>query len=160
MTDPRQPRVHRDALDSDVYPGDPRYLASAVFDEFEDAENAATDLIDEGFPRERISVLLSEESRREYLEIHPELAETEGHVLAQTVVLDEETKAMEGAGVGGTIGGTLGAAAGAIAAAGTALAIPPLGIVVAGPLAAALAGAGAGAAAGGLIGALTGAGMS
>ena len=41
----------------------------------------------------------------------------------------------------------------AVAAAGTSLAIPGLGVVIAGPLAAALAGAGAGAATGGLLGA-------
>jgi len=144
----------------DLYLGDPEYLVSAVFGGFRGAERAVTDLIDEGFPKERISVLLSEESRREYIDVHPELAATEGHVLAHTVALDEESKTMEGAGLGGMIGGTLGAAAGAIVAAGTAVAIPPLGLVVAGPLAAALAGAGAGGAAGSLIGALTGAGMS
>lgn len=160
MTDARKPRVDGETLDDDIFLGDPQYLISAVFEDFDVAEEATAELIEEGFPRERISVLLSEESRREYLEVRPELAETEGHVLAPTVALDEESKTMEGAGVGGTIGGTLGAAAAAIAAAGTVLAIPPLGIVVAGPLAAALAGAGAGAAAGGLIGALTGAGMS
>jgi hypothetical protein len=144
----------------DIYLGDPRYLVSARLDGFRAAEEATADLLDEGFPSERISVLLSEESRREYLEVHPELASTEGHVLAQTVELDEESKTLKGAGAGGLIGGTLGAAAGAIVAAGTSVLIPPLGIVVAGPLAAALAGAGAAGAAGSLIGALTGAGMS
>ena len=44
----------------------------------------------------------------------------------------------------------------AIAAIGTTLALPGLGLVVAGPIAAAIAGAGAGAAGGGLIGALIG----
>jgi hypothetical protein len=42
---------------------------------------------------------------------------------------------------------------------GTALTIPGVGLVVAGPIAAALAGAGAGGATGGLIGALVGAGI-
>ena len=69
------------------------------------------------------------------------------------------TKAAKGAGVGGAIGGTVGAIAAAIAAVGTSIAIPGLGLVVAGPLAAALAGAGAGGAAGGLVGALIGAGI-
>jgi hypothetical protein len=46
--------------------------------------------------------------------------------------------------------------AAAIAAVGTTLAVPGLGLVIAGPLAAALAGAGAGGAAGGLVGALIG----
>ena len=47
-----------------------------------------------------------------------------------------------------------------IAAVGTAIAIPGLGLVVAGPIAAALAGAGAGGATGGLIGLLIGTGMT
>ena len=58
--------------------------------------------------------------------------------------------------MGGAIGGTIGAIAAAVAAIGTSLAIPGLGLVIAGPLAAAIAGAGAGAATGGLIGALVG----
>jgi len=144
----------------DIYLGDPDYLVSARFDGFREAEQATADLLDEGFPADRISVLLTDESRRKYLDVHPELASTEGHVLAQTVELDEESKTLKGAGAGGLIGGTLGAAAGAIVAVGTSVLIPPLGLVVAGPLAAALAGAGAVGAAGSLIGALTGAGMS
>jgi len=61
--------------------------------------------------------------------------------------------------VGAGIGGALGAIAAAVAAIGTSIAIPGLGIVVAGPLAAALAGAGAGGLTGGLVGALVGAGI-
>jgi hypothetical protein len=53
----------------------------------------------------------------------------------------------------------LGAIAAAVAAIGTTLAIPGLGLVIAGPIAAAVAGAGAGAAGGGLIGALIGWGL-
>ncbi len=58
------------------------------------------------------------------------------------------TNAAEVAGVGGAIGGTLGAVVAAFAAVGTSLAIPGLGLIVAGPLAAGIAGAGAGGAAG------------
>jgi hypothetical protein len=68
-------------------------------------------------------------------------------------------KAAEGAGVGGAIGAAAGATLGAIAAIGTSLALPGLGLVIAGPLAAGLAGAGAGSLAGGLIGALVGWGI-
>ncbi|HET7281775.1 MAG TPA: hypothetical protein VFI67_05590, partial [Sphingomicrobium sp.] len=60
---------------------------------------------------------------------------------------------------GGAIGGTFGAIAAAVAAVGTSIAIPGLGLVIAGPLAAAFAGAGAGGAAGGLVGALIGWGI-
>lgn len=66
------------------------------------------------------------------------------------------TKAAEGAGIGGAIGIVLGALAGAVATFGTSLAVPAMGLVLAGPVAAALAGAGAGAAAGGLLGSLVG----
>src|SRR6185369_16437972 len=59
----------------------------------------------------------------------------------------------------GAIGGTVGAVLAAIAAVGTTIAIPGLGLVIAGPLAAAIAGAGAGGAAGGLVGALVGWGI-
>lgn len=138
---------------------EPPHLITAAFDDFGDAEDAVSDLMDEGFGTDRISVLLSQETRSQVLEVHPELREDEGHILAQTVELDVENQALKGAGVGGALGGTLGAAAAAVALVGTSLAIPVLGIVVAGPLAAALAGAGAGGAAGGIIGALTGAGM-
>ena len=66
---------------------------------------------------------------------------------------------MEGAGVGSAIGGTAGAIIGAIAAIGTSVALPGLGLIIAGPLAAALAGAGAGGLTGGLVGALVGSGI-
>ena len=46
-----------------------------------------------------------------------------------------------------------------MAAVGTSVALPGLGLVIAGPVAAALAGAGAGAATGGLVGALIGWGI-
>ena len=55
--------------------------------------------------------------------------------------------------------GTVGAVLAAIAAVGTSIAIPGLGLFVAGPIAAALAGAGAGGATGGLIGLLVGTGI-
>jgi len=138
---------------------EPPHMITAAFDDFGDAEDAVEELVDEGFSTDRISVLLSQETRSQVLEIHPELREEKGHILAQTVELDVENQALKGAGVGSAVGGTLGAAAAAVAAVGTSLVIPGLGIVVAGPLAAALAGAGAGGAAGTIIGALTGAGM-
>lgn len=69
------------------------------------------------------------------------------------------TKAWEGAGKGAAIGGGVGATLGAIAAIGTTLALPGLGLLIAGPIAAALAGGGAGALTGGLVGALVGNGI-
>ena len=78
------------------------------------------------------------------------------HFTAAGTETELGNKAAEGAGVGGAIGGTLGAIAAAIAAVGTTIALPGLGLVIAGPLAAAIAGAGAGAATGGVVGALVG----
>ena len=72
---------------------------------------------------------------------------------------DAGTKAAEGLGAGAVVGGGVGAALAALFTVGAAVAIPGLGLVVAGPIAAALAGAGAGAATGGVIGALVGAGI-
>src|SRR5689334_7603944 len=88
---------------------------------------------------------MSDETRKKYFD--------------DDVTSDLGGKAMKGADAGGAIGGTLGAILAALAAVGTSLAIPGLGIVIAGPIAAALAGAGAGGLTGGVIGALVGAGI-
>ena len=123
-------------------------FVSGVFDHLEDAELAVTALEGRGLPRDRVSVLMSEETRRRY-------ATGDGDRLE----IEKGTKAAEGLGKGGAVGGVLGGVLGALTAIGTSVAIPGLGLVVAGPLAAALAGAGAGGAAGGLLGALIGAGI-
>ncbi|WP_010583594.1 hypothetical protein [Schlesneria paludicola] len=67
--------------------------------------------------------------------------------------------AAEGVGVGGSIGTMVGATLAAIAAVGTALVIPGLNLIVAGPVLAALAGGGAGAVTGGLVGGMVGLGI-
>lgn len=72
---------------------------------------------------------------------------------------EQNTKAPEGAVLGGTSGGLLGGALGLMAGIG-ALALPGLGpFIAAGPLMAALSGAAAGAAVGGITGALVGMGI-
>jgi hypothetical protein len=123
-------------------------FVSGVFDDFENAEQAVATLERRGFGKDQISVLMSDEMRRQYLGDGTERIE-----------IEKGTKAVAGLGTGGAIGGVLGAIVGAVAAAGTTLLVPGLGLVVAGPLAAALAGAGAGGATGGLLGTLVGAGM-
>ena len=105
------------------------------------AEAAVDALLKRGYRKEDISVLMSNETRSKEFGIEP------------------GSKAAAGAGVGGAVGGTVGAVLAAIAAVGTSIALPGLGVVIAGPLAAALAGLGAGAATGGLVGALIGAGI-
>ena len=72
---------------------------------------------------------------------------------------EKNTKAPEGAAVGGVAGGAIGGTLGLLAGIG-ALAIPGLGpLIAAGPIMAALGGMGAGAAVGGLSGALVGLGI-
>jgi hypothetical protein len=122
-------------------------LVTGLFRDRDSAERAYQSVSDRGYGRDDVNVVMSDETRKRYFP-DGSAAETE-----------LGSKAAEGAGVGGAIGGTLGAIAAAVAAVGTSLAIPGLGIVIAGPLAAALAGAGAGGLTGGLVGALIGAGI-
>jgi hypothetical protein len=70
------------------------------------------------------------------------------------------TKGLEGVGMGGGIGTAVGATIGAVLAAGTSVAIPGLGLILAGPIVGALAGAGAGALTGGTLGGLIGLGVT
>lgn len=120
-------------------------MVTGLFRDRDSAEQAYQSLTERGYGRDDVNVVMSDDTRRRHFagEQQTELG----------------SKAAEGAGIGGAIGGTLGAIAAAVAAVGTSVAIPGLGLVVAGPVAAALAGAGAGAATGGLVGALIGWGI-
>lgn len=118
-------------------------MMSVLFHDRKAAENAYQELLDRGFTRDQINVLMSEESRTSFY--------------GRTTVVN--SKATEGTGVGAALGGTAGAIVAAIAAIGTTVVIPGLNLVILGPVAAAIAGAGAGGAAGGLIGGLVGAGI-
>lgn len=119
-------------------------MVTGLFRDRESAERAYQSLSDRGYSSDEINLIMADETRDKYF------PDNSG---SQTEL---GTKAAEGAGVGGAIGGTIGAIAAAIAAVGTSIAIPGLGLVVAGPIAAALAGAGAGGVAGTLVGALVG----
>ncbi|MGC4062529.1 MAG: hypothetical protein QM749_17465 [Aquabacterium sp.] len=120
---------------------------TGLFRDRDSAERAYQSITARGYSSNDVDLVMSDKTR----DLH----------FAQTGTLETElgNKAAEGAGVGGAIGGALGAIAAAVAAIGTTLAIPGLGLVIAGPVAAAVAGAGAGAAGGGLIGALIGWGL-
>jgi len=120
---------------------------TALFKNPRNAENIYNDLLRKGYKKEDITLMMSEETQKKYFSNEASAENTVG------------SKALEGMGVGGVVGGAVGAIAAAIAAVGTTLAIPGLGIVIAGSLAASFAGAGAGAAAGGILGALVGAGI-
>lgn len=115
-------------------------LITGLFSSRPAAEVAVDQLVEAGFSREDISVLMSDATR--------------GREFAMTT----DSKAPEGAATGAAIGGVLGAIAAGLVSVGI-IALPGIGLVAAGPIIAALAGAGAGGAAGGLLGALAGAGI-
>ncbi len=121
-------------------------LMTGLFPDRESAERGYDALSERGYSKDDVNLAMSEDTRKR-------------HFAAAGTETELGNKAAEGAGVGGAIGGTLGAIAAAVAAVGTTIALPGLGLVIAGPLAAAIAGAGAGAATGGIIGALVGWGM-
>jgi len=120
-------------------------MMTGLFRDREGAERAYSSLTSRGYTQDDVNVLMSDETRNKHF------------VGGRETELGN--KALEGAGTGAAIGGAVGATLAAIAAIGTSIALPGLGLIVAGPLAAAIAGAGAGGATGGLIGALVGAGI-
>ncbi|HZG01852.1 MAG TPA: hypothetical protein VEY71_12675 [Chitinophagales bacterium] len=127
---------------------DTRPLLVGMFKDKERAEAAYAELRRRNYPTEEINVVMSSTTREKYF-----TGKNADHKDGLG------NKALEGTGVGSAVGGVVGAIAGALAAIGTSIAIPGLGLVIAGPIAAALAGAGAGGLAGGLIGALVGLGI-
>ena len=121
-------------------------MVTGLFKDRESAEGAYGSLTSRGYSKDDVNLVMSDETRNK-------------HFAADGRETEIGSKALEGAGTGAAIGGTVGATLAAIAAIGTTLALPGLGLLVAGPIAAALAGAGAGGATGGLIGALIGSGI-
>jgi hypothetical protein len=117
---------------------------TGMFPDRESAERAYQGVVERGYKQDDINLVMSDETRKRHF----------GTADARATELG--SKAAEGAGIGAGIGGTVGAVAAALAAVGTSIALPGLGLVIAGPVAAALAGAGAGGAAGTLLGALVG----
>lgn len=120
---------------------------TGLFKDRESAERAYGSLNSRGYKNDDFNMVMSDETRKKHFSDD----DNKGS--------DLDTKAWEGAGKGATIGGITGGTLAAIAAIGTTVALPGLGLLVAGPIAAALVGAGAGAATGGLIGGLVGSGI-
>ena len=120
-------------------------MVTGLFPDRESAEAAYNAAHARGYSKDDVNLVMSDETRQRHFA---------GTTAGQETALGKT--AAEGAGIGGAIGGTVGAIIAGIAAVGTSLALPGLGLVIAGPLAAAVAGAGAGAAGGGLLGALIG----
>ena len=123
-------------------------MVTGLFRDRDSAERAYESVAARGYGRDDVNLVMSDETRKAHFSADEPSATSE-----------LGSKAAEGAGIGGAIGGTVGAIAAALAAVGTSIAIPGLGVVIAGPLAAALAGAGAGGLTGGLVGALVGWGI-
>lgn len=120
-------------------------MITSSFRDRESADRAYAALRKKGYTERDIHVLMSEETRKK--------------LGGKDVKIEHGNKAAEGAGVGGALGGAVGATILGVIAAASTVAIPGIGLVVAGPLAGALAGGAAGAAAGGLVGTLVGMGI-
>jgi len=118
-------------------------MMTCLFRDRDSAERAYQSMSGRGYTRDDINVMMSDETRKR-------------HFVGDKSELG--TKAAEGAGVGAAVGGTLGAVIGAVAAA-SAIALPGIGLIALGPVAAGLVGAGAGGVTGGLVGALVGSGI-
>ena len=118
-----------------------QYWVSGVY--APDEARTAYDRMSEryGYGPDDVNIAMSDETRQRYFADQP------------------SSRAAEAAGKGGGIGMGVGAALGAIVATASAITVPGLGLIVAGPIAGAIAGAGTGAAAGTVLGAMVGATM-
>ncbi len=126
--------------------GSEKRMLTGLFRDRDSAERAYRSMNDRGYGKDDINLLMSDDTRKKYFSDSDKDTEL-------------GSKAWEGAGKGAAIGGGVGATLAAIAAIGTTLALPGLGLLIAGPIAAAIAGGGAGALTGGVVGALVGAGI-
>ena len=88
-------------------------LIVGLFKNPQHAEHAYADLITQGYNKEEINLILSEDTRKSYFYDQENMATT-----------SLGNKALEGLGVGGVLVGTMGGIAAAIAALGTSLVIP------------------------------------
>jgi hypothetical protein len=121
-------------------------IMTGMFRDRESAERAYGSLTSRGYSKDDVNLIMSDDTRKKHFS-----DEGKDSALGD--------KAWEDAGKGAAIGSGVGATLAAIAAIGTTVALPGLGLLIAGPIAAALAGAGAGGLTGGLIGALVGSGI-
>jgi hypothetical protein len=120
-------------------------MVTGLFDDRDRAERAYQSLTARGYTKDDVNLVMSDETRKKHFSDDRDS--------------DLGDKAWEDAGKGAAIGGITGATLAAIAAIGTTVALPGLGLLIAGPIAAGIAGAGAGGLTGGLIGALVGHGV-
>jgi hypothetical protein len=117
-------------------------MVTGLFRDSESIERAYQSVAQRGYDIGDINIVMSDDTRKRYFsddrQINTELG----------------SKAAEGGELGGPIGGTIGTLI-PVLAAGAVLALPGMGLILAGPIAAALAGAGVAGLAVGLIGALS-----
>jgi hypothetical protein len=116
---------------------------AGIFDTTIAADRAVAFLMDEGFNKEEISLVMTEKAH------HKLFDRTD----------DEASRVTKGGAAGAVIGGALGALIAGLTTVGVIL-IPGSGLMAVGPVVAALSGAGVGAVAGGLSGALIRAGFA
>jgi hypothetical protein len=123
-------------------------MVTAVFRDREHAQEAYDWLLNRGYTSNDINILMSDATRSRYY-----VSGKKGSRMAA------KSDVAEGAAVGGAVGTAVGATLAAAVAVAGGLAIPGVGLFLAGPAVAALAGGGAGAVTGGVIGALVGLGI-
>jgi hypothetical protein len=119
---------------------DPKTV-TGLFKDSESVERACQAVVERGYDKEDINVVMSDDTRRRAFSegLDPELS----------------SKSAEGGELGGPTGGRIAIVIPVLAAIGTVVALPALGLVIGGPIAVALAGAGAAGVAAGLIGLLS-----
>ncbi len=124
-------------------------MLSGLFANNGDAEKGYQYLIENGYVKNDISVIMSEATQATY---YPQ----------PVAAADEKAESIQGAetgtAIGSSIGVTMGAIVGIALAIGSNVIVPGLGFLIAGPILAGLVGAGAGGITGGLIGPLIGVG--
>jgi hypothetical protein len=117
-------------------------MVTGLFSDGDSAERAYQACVERGYEIGEVNVVVSEETRKQLVSDDSKI----------TTLL--ASRKAEGGEQGGPRGGDIGILVTVLAAVGAALALPALGVVVAGPIAAALAGAGAAGVAVGLMGVL------
>ena len=117
-------------------------MVTGLFRNSESVERAYQSVVQRGYDTGDINVVMSDDTRKRYFS-------DDRHINTEL-----GRKVEEGGELGGPTGGTIGTII-PVLVAGALLALPGLGLVLAGPIAAALAGAGAAGLAVGLIGALS-----
>lgn len=119
-----------------------RRMITGLFSDDQSAERAYQACVERGYAMGEVNVVMSEDTRKR-------IFSDDSETMTQLA-----RKEAEGGELGGPAGGRVEMLVTIFAAVGAALALPALGFVVAGPIAAALAGAGAAGLAAGLIGTL------